>query len=354
METVKSYQCPCCGAPLIFQGEKLRCESCGNEFPPETLEELGARKESRYDWDHYEPRDFTQEEGGSLAGYSCPSCGAAITGDDSLGATVCPYCGNATIVKSRFEGGWRPDYLIPFKVDKQSAIAAFEQDFKTKPFLPDSFRNKKKMEEMTGIYVPFWMFDCDCRAQISYRAEQVTCWSDTDYDYTKTDHFMLLRSGQVGFANLPVDASKKADDAYMEAVEPYDYRDAVTFDPAYLSGYLAERYDVSAEDSVERANQRVKRSTEAAFYETTSGYTSVAPERTDVQFTNGKIRYALLPVWMLHIRYADQMYRFAVNGQTGKVVGQYPVDKKKKWGYFAKVAAICYGAAAAVAWLLLR
>ena len=233
-------------------------------------------------------------------------------------------------------------------------MEAFDGDFKNAPFLPDSFKNKKKIEEMAGVYVPFWMFDCDCDAAVSYNAEKVTAWSDANYNYTKTDYFRLFRSGSVGFANIPVDASQKTDDAYMEAIEPYNYDDAVVFNGAYLSGYLADKYDVSAEESIDRANERVKNSTIEAFNDTTNRYTTVIPENSRVSFSNGKIRYSLLPVWMLNIKYMDKMYKFAINGQTGKVVGEYPVDNSKKWKYFWKIAGIAYVAAAAIGWMLLH
>ncbi|MGN0177885.1 MAG: hypothetical protein ACI4DY_00370 [Monoglobaceae bacterium] len=361
MDTIQNYKCPCCGAPLVFDGKTqgLHCESCDNDFTLDTIEQMsdGERESgaaSSYDWEHYEPRSYEDSGEIDLSNYSCPSCGAEITGDETLGATVCPYCGNSTIVKGQFEGTLRPDYIIPFKIDKKAAMTAFEGDFKNAPFLPDEFKNKKKIEEMAGVYVPFWMFDCDCNAALSYSAERITHWSDSRYDYTKTDHFKLFRSGSVGFANIPVDGSKKADDAYMEAVEPFDYSEAVDFNGAYLSGYLADKYDVSAEDSIDRANERVKNSTVSVFSETTGGYTAVIPESSSISFSNGKIRYSLLPVWMLNIKYMDKMYKFAVNGQTGKVVGEYPIDKGKKWKYFAKIVGIAYVAAAAAAWLLLR
>ena len=361
MDTIQNYKCPCCGAPLVFDAESqnLHCESCENTFPLETMQEMAEGSAdsggaSKYDWEHYEPRSFEDTNEVNLANYSCPSCGAEITGDDTLGSTVCPYCGNSTIVKGQFEGTLRPDYIIPFKLNKKMAIAAFEGDFKNAPFLPDSFKNKKKIEEMAGVYVPFWMFDCDCDAAVTYNAERVTAWSDANYNYTKTDYFKLFRSGSIGFANIPVDASKKADNTYMEAVEPFNYKDAVEFSGAYLSGFLADKYDVSAEDSIERANERVKNSTIEAFNDTTNRYTAVIPESSRVGFSNGKIRYSLLPVWMLNIKYMDKMYKFAINGQTGKVVGEYPVDNGKKWKYFAKVAGIAYVAAAVVGWLLLH
>lgn len=362
METVQSYKCPCCGAPLEFNGnsQNLHCNSCGNEFSAETMKQLSdaetqARGASKYDWQHYEPRSYTNNvEGIDLSKYTCPSCGAEISGDDTLGSTVCPYCGNATIVKGQFEGALRPDYIIPFKTDKKSAVEAFENDFKNAPFLPDKFKDKRRIEEMAGVYVPFWMFDCDCNASITYSANIYSHWSDSDYDYTKTDYYKLIRSGSVGFANIPVDGSKKADDAYTEAVEPYDYKDAVEFNPAYLSGFLADKYDVSAEDSIGRANERVKNSTEEVFASTTREYSSVVPEYTNVSFSDGKIRYALLPIWMLNIKYRKNNFKFAINGQTGKVVGEYPVDKGKKWRYFGKIAGIAYAVAAVTAWFLLR
>ena len=359
METINSYKCPCCGAPLVFGGNELRCESCDNTFPVETMQQMTegmaeAGGESKYDWENYQPRSYEDTSEINLANYNCPSCGAQITGDDTLGSTVCPYCGQSTIVKGQFEGTLRPDYIIPFKVDKKAAMTAFEADFKNAPFLPDEFKSKKKIEEMAGVYVPFWMFDCDCDAYITYNAERVTRWSDSNYNYTKTDYFKLFRAGSVGFANIPVDGSKKADDAYMEAVEPYNYEDAVDFNGAYLSGYLADKYDVSAEESIERANERVKNSTIAAFNDTTGMFQMVTPDESRVSFSNGKIRYSLLPVWMLNIKYLDKMYQFAINGQTGKVVGNYPVDEGKKKKFFWKVAGICYAAAAVVAYFLLH
>ena len=359
MDTINSYKCPCCGAPLVHSGNELHCDSCENTFDLDSIQQMTegmeeASGQSAYDWENYQPRSYEDTSEINLANYSCPSCGAEITGDDTLGSTVCPYCGQSTIVKGQFEGTLRPDYIIPFKIDKKAAMAAFEADFKNAPFLPDEFKVKKKIEEMAGVYVPFWMFDCDCDAAITYNAERVTRWSDSNYNYTKTDYFKLFRAGSVGFANIPVDGSKKADDAYMEAVEPFNYEDAVDFNSAYLSGYLADKYDVSVEDSIERANERVKNSTVSAFNDTTGTYLAVHPEHTRVNFSNGKVRYSLLPVWMLNIKYLDKVYQFAINGQTGKVVGEYPVDQNKKWKYFAKVAGVCYVAAVAIGWMLLH
>lgn len=270
--TVQSCKCPSCGAPLVFsaEGQNMHCESCGTDFDIDVINQLNdAEKEgmgsSKYDWDTYKPRSF--ESGGTvnISSYSCPSCGAQVTGDDTMGSTVCPYCGNSIIVKEQFNGALKPDYVIPFRVDKKAAMAVFEKACKKAPFLPDEFKDKRKIQEMAGVYVLFWMFGCDCDAAVWYNAEKIHTWQDSDFVYTKTDFYKLVRSGRLGFANIPVDGSVKADDAYMEAVEPFDYSAAVDFDTAYLSGYLADKYDVSAEDSIVRANKRVKKQYRACF-----------------------------------------------------------------------------------------
>lgn len=359
MDAVKSYKCPCCSDALIFSADTqmLHCQSCGNEFPFDTLSELcagdeGASKPSKYNWQRYEKRSFDADNS-DFSAFSCSSCGAEITGDSTLGATICPYCGSNTIAKKQFEGSLCPDYIIPFKVDKKAAMKAFEDNFKTAPFLPDEFRDKKRIEQMQGVYVPFWMFDCSCNAHITYDAQRTTLWSDTNYDYTKTDYFRLIRKGSVDFENIPADGSSKADDAHMESVGPYDYSEAMEYRPEYLSGYFADRYDVSSDQCVDRANERVKNSTVEVFGDTTDRYSLVIPQSTSIEFSDGKIRYALLPVWMLNIKYNGQNYHFSVNGQTAKVVGEYPVDEGKKKRYFAKVLAIGYAISAVVALLLL-
>lgn len=361
METVKTYKCPCCGAGLVFdaQNQNLHCESCGNDFTIDTLEQLDAADNSAseagsaYNWEKYTPRSFTNTGGLDLSQFRCPSCSAEIIGDQNMGASVCPYCGNPTIVKEQFEGTLQPDYIIPFKLDKKSAFAKFEEAYSRLPFLPDEFKNKNKINEMNGVYIPYFMFDCNCGADITYSGQTTSTWSDSKYDYIKTNYFRLYRQGNVGFKNVPADASKKADDAYTESVEPFDCREAVNFDPAYLSGYFAEKYDVSMDECVERANRRIKNTAERLMESTTAGYSCVTPLSSNIHFGDGKIRYALLPVWMLSVKYLDKVYRYAVNGQTGKTIGEFPVDKSKKSKFFWKVFGISFGVLAVLCAILI-
>ena len=166
----------------------------------------------------------------------------------------------------------------------------------------------------------------------------------------KTDFYKLIRAGNISFANVPVDASSKTDNRYMEGVEPFDYSAAVDFNAGYLSGYLADRYDVSADDSIERANERVKSTAESVLNGTAIGYATIIPESSRVSFSGGKIRYSLLPVWMLNIKYMDKMYKYVINGQTGRVSGEFPTSKAKKARFFAAVFGATFAVCAACVW----
>ena len=199
--------------------------------------------------------------------------------------------------------------------------------------LPKVFHTENHIDEIRGIYVPFWLFETDADANIRYKATRVRMWSDSRYNYTETSFFSVLRSGTIGFEQVPVDGSTKIPDDLMESIEPFDFSQAVDFQTAYLAGYLADKYDVTAEQSVKRANDRIKQSTADAFASTVIGYSSVIPESTSIRLHNGKAKYALYPVWLLNTEWDGKKYTFAMNGQTGKMVGDLPLDKGayKRW-----------------------
>lgn len=199
-----------------------------------------------------------------------------------------------------------------------------------KRLLPKVFKDQNHIDEIKGIYVPFWLFDTDADADIRYRATKVRSWSDKNYNYTETRFFMVARSGNIGFTRVPVDGSTKMEDDLMESIEPFDFKEAVPFQTAYLAGYMADKYDVGAEESIARANERVKRSTEDNFKSTVTGYTSVTTEQSSVRLHDGSAKYALYPVWILNTTWNGKQYRFAMNGQSGKFVGDLPVDKRQQ------------------------
>jgi len=345
---VTNYQCPDCTGPLQFSSElgKLACEYCGNSYEVAVIEQMYADKNEAAA--EVKPIDFGADQAGTpwsaeetagLRAYSCPSCGAEIICDETTAATSCVYCGNPTVVPGQLGGNLKPDYVIPFKMDKEAAKRALKDYYKGKIFLPKTFSAGNKIEELKGVYVPFWLFDGKADADMRYAATKVRSYRSGNYNVTETSHYRVLRSGKLSFEKIPVDGSTKMPDAHMDAIEPFNYREMVPFSTAYLPGYLADKYDVDAQASSERADRRIRSSTEDALASTMGGYTSYHVERANIDLELGKMSYALLPVWMVTTKWQGRLFTFAMNGQTGKLIGDLPIDKSKVFRYFAGISA---------------
>ena len=370
---VTNYKCPSCTGPLHFDSKsgQMACEYCGSVFTVQQIEALYEGKNEQAenafnaaqaapaenaadvqdgmeaDWDLSTAGSDWGAEGEGLRAYICPSCGAELICDETTAATSCPYCANPTIVPGQFSGTLMPDLIVPFRLDKEAAKAALREHFKGKKLLPRAFSEENHLDEIKGVYVPFWLFDADCDADMSFNATRVRTWSDLNYHYTETRYYRLYRSGFVRFGNVPVDGSLKMPDELMESLEPFDTGRAVSFKKAYLSGFFADRYDVSAENCVQRANERVKQSTVQAFSATTGGFSGVMNTGSNIRLRNARAKYALLPVWILNTSWHGKNYQFAMNGQTGKFVGDLPTDKGAYWKYRliygGIVAAVAFG-----------
>lgn len=336
MSELQEYKCPNCGGALRFESgtETLKCPYCGSEISVEAFAEpdLGT-KEDNFKWEDIASEQWEEGETDNMKVYVCESCGGEIIADASTAATKCPYCDNPVVMKGNLQGDLKPDYVIPFKVDKEQAMSAYNKHLEKKRFLPKIFKDQNHIDEMKALYVPFWLFDCDADASISYDATRIRTWSDSKRNYTQTSHYRIFREGELGFDNIPVDGSLAMPDDLTQSVEPYNFDEAVEFKTAYLAGYLADRYTVGVNESINIANQRVKQSVEDAFRATVQGYSTVITTSNFVNVKKGKSKYALYPIWILNTTFQDKNYIFAINGQTGKVAGNLPLDKGAYWKY---------------------
>ncbi len=350
MDEIFEYKCPCCGGAIKFDTsvQMMKCPYCDTEFELDTLKDydevLKAERPDDMSWDDTEGISWGEDEADNVSVFVCNSCGGEIICENTTAASFCPYCSNPVIMAGRLKGDLRPDHVIPFKLDKKAAIEGLEKHLKGKRLLPKVFKDKNHIEEIKGVYVPFWLFDTEAAGSGVYRGTRVRNWSTSDYIYTETTYYSVRREGQLSFMNVPVDGSSKIDNDLMESIEPFDFSEAVDFNTAYLSGFLADRYDVTSKQSQAEANSRIKRSTEAALASTVIGYTSVIPQSTGVSFSGGKTKYVLYPVWLLNTQWEGKRYYFAMNGQTGKFVGDLPLDKKAyfKWlGIWTAAISLC-------------
>ena len=268
---ITNYQCPACTGPLHFAGAsgKLECEYCGASYEVAEIEAMYAEKEKQAAEAQQAAEEQRSQQGAagdgawdtsglqgdwgtdtdSMRAYSCPSCGAELICDETTAATSCPYCGNPTVVPGQFSGQLKPDYIIPFKLSKEDAVKALKAHYKGKFFLPKSFMAENHVQEIQGLYVPFWMFDGEAQGQTRYAATRSTTYRSGDYEVTETEHYDIYRSGSIGFEKVPVDASSKMPDDHMDSIEPFDYGELKPFSTAYLPGFLADKFDVTVEES---------------------------------------------------------------------------------------------------------
>lgn len=344
-----NYKCPNCSAGLVFdsKSQKMSCEFCGSSFTVEELEavykgqaeELQEEKEGT--WEGFRPQEWQAQEGEKMALWHCPSCGAEIIADENMGAMKCPYCDNPTILPKQFEGIYKPDYVIPFRFDKKQAVKALKELYKGKKFLPDAFADENHLEEIKGMYVPFWFFDTVVHGDYVFDGTHSTFSVEGDFDVTRTSHYRVRRAGNLKFTRVPVDGSKNIDDTMMESVEPFDYNALTEFRYSYLSGYFASKYDQEPDELTERVYERVKDSTEAEIRKSAAGYDTLTVRRSHMEADKtGKVSYALLPVWFLNTTWRNEKYPFVMNGQTGKMCGTMPADYGKFWRYLAKSMAL--------------
>ena len=336
----KQYKCPCCGGTLHFddKSQNVVCPYCDSQFLPDSLkdytDELASQPQEDTAWDESQVQAYTNEEKEGIKIYSCDSCGGEIIVDETTSSTCCPYCGNNVLVSKELAGDLKPNVVIPFKNDKDAAVANLKKFFKKKPLLPSSFSRENVIEEIKPLYVPFWLFDADVDGVVNFKGETTHRWSDSMYDYKETKVYSIIRGGNIAFDHVPVDGSKKMEDQLMESIEPFDFNEAVEFNAAYLTGYAADRYDVDKDETFGRATERFRDGTVQAFRRDISGYDNVRVDSTNLQFENTNALYALYPIWILNTKWKNKAFRFAMNGETGKIAGNLPISHAKSFAFW--------------------
>ncbi len=345
-----SYNCPCCGGPLKFSGESgsLECAACGNAYETEALEMMSPAENGEQITFANTAERFDSSESG-VQTYICKNCGAELMTEDTTTATECPYCGSPTILPDRIEGGVKPEKIVPFVVTKEQAQKQFEDYFKGKKLLPNVFLNgRNRISEMRRLYVPYWIFGCDARADVAYDAEKKRTEKRGEWEITRTMHYIVRRKGGMRFENIPVDGSVKLDDQLTESLEPYDLSAAIPFQSAVLAGAMADHADANCDQCEKRAVERVEHSVAQAMRETVQGYSSVTERARSIRTENGVAAPVLMPVWLITTEKEGKTYTFAINGQTGKLTCDVPADKKKALIWGGGVFAGCFAAAALI------
>ena len=333
-KAVMDHKCKSCGAELKFNphGQNWKCDYCKSEFTKQEIDEYEAsRGVEQLDSD---ASAVKVEKVDGIDEYVCNNCGARIVADEHTSATFCVYCKNTAIIKNKLVGEFNPTKVIPFYKTKDDAVVAFKGLKKGRPFMPKEFSDKKNIDEIRGIYIPFWLYDYQIGGTLEARATRVKSWTSGNTRYTKTDVYRCVRGGTMRFIKIPVDGSTRFNNDIMNSIEPFDYSKLVDFSHSYLSGFLAEKYDVDATQANNEAMMRAKNSTDDVLKKDIKGYSTVVRTSSSHNIAQAMNEYVLLPVYMLNIKYNNKMYTFAMNGQSGEIVGDIPIDKKKALMFF--------------------
>jgi len=338
MDSVE-YKCPNCNADLKFSPatQRLECEYCESSFTVEEIKQICAAAENSIPPETLQAQqDF--ESHTNL--YHCKSCGAEIMADDQQTATFCYYCHNPVILSGKMSGSYKPSKVIGFRLTRENAENAFKQWIKGRMFAPTDFKSQQQIEKITGLYVPFWL--ADCNIDVDYRGEgrKSRSWTSGDYRYTETSIYRLIRSGTVVTQGIPADGESKIEDALMEAIEPYDYNELKDFSMSYLSGFFADKYDVDKANVFPRIRERASKACLDVLKKSISGYSADTPSEKNISFRSTDWHYILLPVWFMSYKYKGKVYEFAINGQTGKLAGTPPLSKGKLAAFCAAIGGI--------------
>ncbi|MCI8504662.1 MAG: hypothetical protein HFI67_00545 [Lachnospiraceae bacterium] len=351
---VITYKCPSCGAPMVFdpESQKLTCGHCGTGLSVKEYEEKYGKPLMREETEQekaagrMDAKPVETEEEGSRVSYDqgstmnvkkyhCSSCGAEVITDETTAASICGFCGSPTLLEERMEGAKRPERVLPFQITREQAVEKFRAWTKRGLFTPKGFRSQSTIDKITGIYVPFWLVDYRVGVRLHAHCTRTRVTRSDDTEYIYTDHYDVRRNVKAGYEKIPMDASEKMDDETMDLLEPFNYQELKPFDLPYLSGYLADIYSYTEKDMEGRGKKRVRGYALAEARGTISGYSGVNVVEQQLRVDETGAEYVLLPVWMLNYRYQGKQYQFAINGQTGKLVGTLPISKGRMFGWWA-------------------
>ena len=333
-DDVTTYKCPNCGAPVAYDPttHDLACEHCGSHF---SVGEAHASDPSLANV------SIGSETLSGAVTYRCQSCGAQLVTTATTAATTCPYCDNNVVLDPQVSGVLKPDGIIPFSFDKSKLADALQNFYADKPLLPTGFFDENKVEKAQGVYVPFWLYDATVDGDMEYSATRTSTYIQGNYQVTETRHYDLARAGQVQYSNVPADGSSRMDNDLMDSIEAFNISGMRPFDSAYLSGYVADRYDEDVNTCFPRAANRMLTTARRAFETTTSSYEMPTVIHDGLKVQNASAAYVLFPVWLFNGEYGGKKYRYAVNGQTGKVVGELPISSSKSAAAFFIPFLIC-------------
>ena len=323
MEQTK--KCPSCGGTMFFKpgSQSLLCQSCGrketipelvSKIPVNEMDFLAAKNTASHDW------------GMEAKLVTCKQCGAETIQNKLQLSGMCPFCGSTTVEAADPEQDiMAPNGIIPFKITEDRALYIFKEWIKDRFLAPELLAQDAQLNKFYGIYVPLFTFDV------------LTVNRFTGH-YTENNR-TLFKCGkfQHQVDDFPVVASKQlcSDKLLLNVMKDYRTREAKPYTPDALAGFPCEHYSIGLNEAWNSVGKdmEIYLKNQANKQDETKFLMGI-DMATD--YYNLKYKYLIVPVWINSFYYDNQLYMIAINGQTGKIDGQWP----KSFGTFAKKAAL--------------
>ncbi len=313
------YNCPNCSGNLSFdiESQMLMCDYCKTKLDP---------------YEYQKTQDAEERDDFGVTVFTCPQCGGEVMTTNVTAAGFCMYCGASTILDSRMSKEKRPKHIIPFTQTKKDCQKAYSRLVKRALFAPGEFRDPQFLDRFRGIYMPYWIYDLKLRGTLRLKGEH----SYRRGDYKITDHYRLSGEVDASYEGLNYDASSSFDDTVASCIAPFKADTFKPFTPSMLCGFYADSPDVDSSvysDSLQEM-----------LYDDTIDRISGVPEFRDkgmqapgekklenigLRMESEKPECAFLPVWFLTYRKGDRVAYAVMNGSTGKITADLPVDEKK-------------------------
>lgn len=335
-ENTENFACPSCGGNMTFNPDEqcLCCSYCGNKI------DIKADSNNMVEYDFDSAEELEEDWGEDKRVFKCENCGAESIFDKDKTAQFCPFCGSSHIAQNDDKIGIKPTLLVPFKINKNNAEEKFKVWIKKRFFAPSDLKKSYKMDKVSGVYLPYWTYDADTFSNYTVRIGTYyyvteTRWVTENGERKQvTEQVRKIRwrteygTYREFFDDVLCNASSNVESGLVQSIEPYNLKELVDYKPAYLSGFLAERYSIGLKDGWNNAkteiDSRIRRGIRSQVFGD-----EVRIQSVSTAFSNVTFKHILLPVWISAFDYKGKVYRFMVNGQTSEVDGESPVSALK-------------------------
>ena len=313
-----AVKCPSCGGKMAFNvpTQALKCGYCESDI---LIDDYYLSNEAEVSKDTY-----------TVTVYGCPDCGAELSAPDDQTVAYCSYCGGESNLTMKQEEAVKPARIIPFKISKEDAAKTYENALKTRLYVPKELKEGEHLNAFRGIYIPYLSYEVDIPNN-ALRLSATKKYTKGNWDYHEDYEIDTVVGGTV--KGMSYDASSSFDDSIAREISPFDVTDQKNFNEAYIAGFYSDRLSTPPETYGDTVEETAIDAFYSGIGERAGGVKVTAPrdysEKKMQTGINGyRYRVDLFPVWFLTWKNRNRVAYSVMNGQTGKLSMDIPVNKK--------------------------